>query len=116
LIVLHALYGAQADQPSPFSERYHSLISRALRRLHDDGKSAAISVLVDLHHTAFSADHAALPSGQVTPNGGVAAPPLDLSALWGMDMDYQTLSTGWFDEQGSGDPGLFDTWLLTTSA
>lgn len=55
--------------------------------------------------------------------------PLDLSTLFDLDMDYNTLSTGWFDEAALGDSsgmagssgtvgnsqaaGLFDTWLLS---
>ncbi|KAK4046569.1 hypothetical protein OIO90_006520 [Microbotryomycetes sp. JL221] len=51
------------------ASRYHTIISRAIKRLQAmDGHLGGASALVDLHHTAFSAESAMLPSGTVTPS------------------------------------------------
>lgn len=59
--------------------RYHAIINRAIKRLHSiDGTLGGASALVDLHHTAFSAESAMLPSGTVTPMV-VPQSPVDMS-------------------------------------
>lgn len=69
--------GSDALRPAG---RYLTLITRALQRLHSiDGTLGGAAALVDLHHTAFSAESAVLPSGAVTPVG--YQNPADLSRL-----------------------------------
>ncbi|GJN90057.1 hypothetical protein Rhopal_003055-T1 [Rhodotorula paludigena] len=79
---IHTLGQALRDaSPScDLARRYLTLITRALQRLHSiDGTLGGAAALVDLHHTAFSAESAVLPSGAVTPVG--YQNPADLSRL-----------------------------------
>ncbi|GAA5999658.1 uncharacterized protein JCM10292_003677 [Rhodotorula paludigena] len=69
-----------ASPSCDLARRYLTLITRALQRLHSiDGTLGGAAALVDLHHTAFSAESAVLPSGAVTPVG--YHNPADLSRL-----------------------------------